>query len=697
MVIDIHRAALLAVLSFMGLFLPRGDVLADSRGVAPDGTVWTLHSKRFQYAPTFEFAAACQTVGVECVKVSNFGYDAADATAIVQKALDSGAKKVVFDAATGPWTVGPVFVRGDTVIEFEEGSQLLAKPGEFLPVRSALINLVSVTNVTLRGLGSGATVRMRYDDYFKPPYQSGEWRHALNVMSSVNVTVENLTFADSGGDGIYLGTAVRGCPNENVVIRKCVCDHNNRQGISVISARHLLVEDTVVKNTRGKPPQAGFDFEPNSADEVLEGCIVRNCVSENNKGNGYEFFLSRMTARSRPVSVRVENCIARGNNCSVSVGAATDRADDFATGLVHFRNCSFQDAKSAGIYVFSKPSDAVQLRFDDCEISGCKAGWMGADVQLRNMGLWQPYVGGMAFNNLRIAQTSLNHPWFGYHEQSFSPVPAAGYAGTVMLTDAKGAHRRVVTLDEKWAAENLPAPRPLALRELPIPKQAPAVKSFDACAGKMTRYPALRAMQKTEYAFYAAESGAVRIRATCIDRSGRGLDANQNRELVAEEMFGKSVVKAMPDASSGEHVFNVPRAGIYRLKAGVYRYLLQVDEANVPLALNVWGRLQMTQDELDGFSLYVRPRGDRAFAFLSCGYGAAGCHAARLLSPIGEAVAEAPCVHSWNALEATGGAAGLWKVKIAPVKGRHYGYNRFGMLGEAGFLFLDPKRTWSLE
>ena len=132
MVIDIHRAALLAVLSFMGLFLPRGDVLADSRGVAPDGTVWTLHSKRFQYAPTFEFAAACQTVGVECVKVSNFGYDAADATAIVQKALDSGAKKVVFDAATGPWTVGPVFVRGDTVIEFEEGSQLLAKPGEFL-------------------------------------------------------------------------------------------------------------------------------------------------------------------------------------------------------------------------------------------------------------------------------------------------------------------------------------------------------------------------------------------------------------------------------------------------------------------------------------------------------------------------------------------------------------------------------------
>ena len=149
-----------------------------------------------------------------------FGYDAADATAIVQKALDAGAEKVVIDAAKGPWTVGPVFARSDTVIEFEEGAVLLAKPGEFLPRRAALFNLLTVTNVTLRGLGAGATIRMRRDDYFKPPYVSAEWRHTLNVMSSKNVTIENLTMADSGGDGMYFGVSRRGFPNENIVVRK---------------------------------------------------------------------------------------------------------------------------------------------------------------------------------------------------------------------------------------------------------------------------------------------------------------------------------------------------------------------------------------------------------------------------------------------------------------------------------------------
>ena len=65
MVIDVHRAALQVILTFVGIFMLQGDVLADSWGVAPDGTVWTLHSKRFQYAPTFEFAAvpgACRYV-----------------------------------------------------------------------------------------------------------------------------------------------------------------------------------------------------------------------------------------------------------------------------------------------------------------------------------------------------------------------------------------------------------------------------------------------------------------------------------------------------------------------------------------------------------------------------------------------------------------------------------------------------------
>ena len=57
------------------------------------------------------------------IKVSDLGYDAADATEILQKALDSGASRVIIDAAKGPWTTRPLEVRSNTEVVFEEGAQ----------------------------------------------------------------------------------------------------------------------------------------------------------------------------------------------------------------------------------------------------------------------------------------------------------------------------------------------------------------------------------------------------------------------------------------------------------------------------------------------------------------------------------------------------------------------------------------------
>ena len=37
------------------------------------------------------------------VKVSSFGYDSEDSTEFIQKALASGAKKVILDRQAGPW------------------------------------------------------------------------------------------------------------------------------------------------------------------------------------------------------------------------------------------------------------------------------------------------------------------------------------------------------------------------------------------------------------------------------------------------------------------------------------------------------------------------------------------------------------------------------------------------------------------
>jgi len=134
-------------------------------------------------------------------------------------------------------------------------------------------------------------------------------RHVLSIRSSKNIEVHGLTLALSGGDGIYLGVSKRGVPDENIVIKDVICDRNYRQGISVIAARNLLIENTVMKATAGTPPSAGIDFEPNQTTEELVNCVMRNCVSEGNDGSGYTFYLPNLKADSAPLSVRLENCV----------------------------------------------------------------------------------------------------------------------------------------------------------------------------------------------------------------------------------------------------------------------------------------------------------------------------------------------------------------------------------------------------
>ena len=46
-----------------------------------------------------------------CVNASSFGWNATDATACLQAAIDSGAKKVVIDRQAGDWIVEPIFLR----------------------------------------------------------------------------------------------------------------------------------------------------------------------------------------------------------------------------------------------------------------------------------------------------------------------------------------------------------------------------------------------------------------------------------------------------------------------------------------------------------------------------------------------------------------------------------------------------------
>jgi len=154
--------------------------------------------------------------------------------------------------------VRPLQLRSQQEIIFEPGVLVLAKKGELLGGGDSLLSAVCQYNIVLRGYG--ATLRMHKRDYQNPPYSKAEWRMGVALRGCTQVLVEGLRIESSGGDGLYVdGGGERGW-SQDITLRNCVADDNHRQGLSVVSAVNLLVENCTFANAWGIAPEAGIDL-----------------------------------------------------------------------------------------------------------------------------------------------------------------------------------------------------------------------------------------------------------------------------------------------------------------------------------------------------------------------------------------------------------------------------------------------------
>lgn len=294
-----------------------------------------------------------------------WGFDEKDATDALQQAIDSGAKTLYVPDLGGPWIVRRTIqlASGQEVV-FLPGVVVEAMRGKFLGKADALVAATDKQNVTLRG--PGATLLMHKADYHQPPYEKAEWRHALSIRGCTGVKVLGLALRNSGGDGIYLGCTSKQDHCKDVEIRGVACDGNNRQGLSVISAENLLVEDSRFDNTSGTAPQAGIDLEPNAPGERLVNCVIRNCTAENNAGPGMFLYLRPLDRTSRDLSVRLENCTVKASG-SFGVGCGVVK-DDGPAGAVEFHNVVVDGSGGPGIYVYDKSAGRAAVRFVGCTV-----------------------------------------------------------------------------------------------------------------------------------------------------------------------------------------------------------------------------------------------------------------------------------------------------------------------------------------
>jgi len=365
------------------------------------------------------------------VYASDFGYSPADATSAFQNAILSDADTVIVDLQSGDWIVGPnrFFDLQNKVIIFQSGVVLTAKPGAFPDNGDCLINLVRANNVKI--IGYGAVLKMQKAEY--AALADGEWRHALAVNSSSNIEVYGLKIRDSGGDGLYVsgdtwyGTQLY---SENILFRDIWCDNHYRQGISVISAQHLRVENCWFTNTKGTLPESGVDLESDSPEHRFVDIVFEKCRFTGNSGNGIQLSFWKLDSTSIPVDITFRDCyLSNNHDASNPYAAAEIQISDNGHGAVHgnarFERCMVENSQWTAVSM-RKTANGIMLYFDDCVFLNVSKD----NTSIYNTPIWIevtdysnpcPRFGGAEFNDCLITYSNNLKILGSYGEINTSP------------------------------------------------------------------------------------------------------------------------------------------------------------------------------------------------------------------------------------------------------------------------------------
>lgn len=116
-----------------------------------------------------------------------------------------------------------------------------------------VVYVESKKNVEICGNGK-ITCDADTHDYITIP-STHEWGMCIEVRSSTDVTIHDITLENATGDGIE-------CAGERLQIENVHIDHCGRQGISILTASNVIVQNVNINDIYRTSPRAGIDIEP---------------------------------------------------------------------------------------------------------------------------------------------------------------------------------------------------------------------------------------------------------------------------------------------------------------------------------------------------------------------------------------------------------------------------------------------------
>lgn len=274
-----------------------------------------------------------------------------DDSAAIQAAIDTvagtGGTVLVPD---GVYMVSAVennlLLKSDMTLKLAGGAVLKAIPND--ATHYAVLTISGAANVWVMG-GTLEGERNAHRG------KSGEWGMGIRIDDGAkNVTIAGLTAKKMWGDGFYVQDA------EDVRFCGVTADGNRRQGLSIIDADGVLVQNATFKNTGGTRPGAGIDLEPDRDSQRIANVRIENSKFFDNAGGG----ILVAGKKARVAKVEMTRNTFRGNRPFV-----VENAPGVAASICGNRQTSVEAETSGGFNAYAEPVEIVALQ-NDCGESG---------------------------------------------------------------------------------------------------------------------------------------------------------------------------------------------------------------------------------------------------------------------------------------------------------------------------------------
>lgn len=233
-------------------------------------------------------------------------------------------------------------LKSDMTLKLAPGAVLKAIPNKAR--NYSVVDIAGADNVTVTG-GTLEGERSQHKG------KGGEGGMGLRIVrGSKHIVVSGVTAKEMWGDGFYVKDAT------DVKFCAVTAIHNRRQGLSIVDANGVLITHSTFRDTRGTPPAAGVDLEPDRPEQKIKNVQILESEFANNVGGGIKLHGKKSTISNVEIKRnRFRNnkpVVMKGDYAAIASNICGNRyiAEERVAG------------RSEGLYAYGEP---VKMQHED--------------------------------------------------------------------------------------------------------------------------------------------------------------------------------------------------------------------------------------------------------------------------------------------------------------------------------------------